>query len=79
MRARASEERTPVDAIANAVIATEGVTLLDVDPGASTNRTVYTFVGTPDRIIDGALNAAKAAFPLIDMTKHKVDCQRRVQ
>ena len=46
---------------------------MDVDPGASTNRTVYTFVGTPDRIIDGALNAAKAAFPLIDMTKHKVD------
>ena len=44
---------------------------MDVDPGASTNRTVYTFVGTPDRIIDGALNAAKAAFPLIDMTKHK--------
>jgi glutamate formiminotransferase/formiminotetrahydrofolate cyclodeaminase len=43
---------------------------LDVDPGESTNRTVYTFVGTPEAVVDGALNAAKAVFPLIDMTKH---------
>ena len=34
-------------------------------------RTVYTFVGGPEAIIEGALAAAKAAFPLIDMTKHK--------
>ena len=44
---------------------------MDVDPGESTNRTVYTFVGGPDAIVEGALNAAKAAYPLIDMTKHK--------
>jgi glutamate formiminotransferase/formiminotetrahydrofolate cyclodeaminase len=48
---------------------TEGVSLLDVDPGKSTNRTVYTFVGDPDAIIEGALNAAKTAKELIDMTK----------
>ena len=40
---------------------TPGVTLLDVDPGESTNRTVYTFVGGPEAIIEGALAAAKAA------------------
>ena len=59
-----------INAIAEAVKSTDGVTLLDVDPGASTNRTVYTFVGTPETIIEGALNAAKAAYPLIDMTRH---------
>ncbi len=59
-----------IEAIAEAVRKTSGVTLLDVDPGASTNRTVYTFVGNPVDIIEGALNAAKAAFPLIDMSKH---------
>ncbi len=64
-------DRKVIEAIANAVRATPGVTLLDVDPGESTNRTVYTFVGGPDAIVEGALNAAKAAFPLIDMTKHK--------
>lgn len=40
-------------------------------PGPSTNRTVYTFVGSPDAVIEGALNAARKAFRLIDMTKHK--------
>jgi glutamate formiminotransferase/formiminotetrahydrofolate cyclodeaminase len=36
-------------------------------------RTVYTFVGSPDAVLEGALAGAKAAFPLIDMTKHKGD------
>ena len=44
--------------------------LLDVDPGQSTNRTVYTFVGDPESIVNAALNAAKAAFSLINMAKH---------
>ena len=39
----------------------EGVKLLDVDPGASTNRTVVTFVGTPDEVIDAAFKAIKKA------------------
>eukprot|EP00092_Neocalanus_flemingeri_P021794 GFUD01023643.1.p1 GENE.GFUD01023643.1~~GFUD01023643.1.p1 ORF type:complete len:540 (-),score=166.13 GFUD01023643.1:93-1712(-) len=60
-----------ITAIADAVRATPGATLLDVDPGQSTNRTVYTFVGDPQSIVEAALNAAKAAFPLIDMRKHK--------
>jgi len=67
-----SEGRDPsvITAIGDAVRATPGATLLDVDPGQSTNRTVYTFVGDPDAIVEAALNAAKAAFPLIDMRKH---------
>lgn len=44
--------------------------MLGVDPGYSTNRTVYTFVGTPDAVVEGAFNAAKVAYDLIDMTKH---------
>ncbi|XP_016340840.1 formimidoyltransferase-cyclodeaminase [Sinocyclocheilus anshuiensis] len=59
-----------IDAIADAISATEGCSLLDVDPGSSTNRTVYTFVGPPMTVIEGALNAARVAFKLIDMTKH---------
>lgn len=50
---------------------TDGVSLLDVDPNPSTNRTVYTFVGSPDAVIEGALNAARVAKDLIDMSKHK--------
>ncbi|XP_036417929.1 formimidoyltransferase-cyclodeaminase [Colossoma macropomum] len=59
-----------IDAIANAISATEGCSLLDVDPGSSTNRTVYTFVGPPQAVVEGALNAARTAFTIIDMTKH---------
>lgn len=64
-------DKKVIEAIADAVRATPGATLLDVDPGQSTNRTVYTFVGDPESVIEAALNAAKAAFPLIDMRKHK--------
>ncbi|KAG8193608.1 hypothetical protein JTE90_000241 [Oedothorax gibbosus] len=60
-----------IDAISEAIRSTDGVSLLDVDPGPSTNRTVYTFVGSPDAVIEGALNAARKAYKLIDMTKHK--------
>jgi glutamate formiminotransferase/formiminotetrahydrofolate cyclodeaminase len=49
----------------------EGVKLLDVDPGASTNRTVVTFVGTPDEVVEAAFLAIKKASELIDMSKHK--------
>jgi len=48
----------------------EGVKLLDVDPGKATNRTVVTFVGTPDEVIDAAFLAIKKASELIDMSKH---------
>ncbi|MFW6276642.1 MAG: glutamate formimidoyltransferase, partial [Bacteroidota bacterium] len=59
-----------IDAIAKAISDTPGCNLLDVDPGASTNRTVYTFVGNPDSVVEGAFNAAKVAKELIDMTGH---------
>ena len=48
----------------------EGVRLLDVDPGKATNRTVVTFVGTPDAVIEAAFLAIKKAAELIDMSKH---------
>ncbi|KAA0184531.1 hypothetical protein HAZT_HAZT003331 [Hyalella azteca] len=44
--------------------------MLDVDPGPSTNRTVYTFVGSPAAIVEAALAAARTAHRLIDMTRH---------
>jgi len=49
----------------------EGVQLLDVDPGKATNRTVVTFVGEPDNVIEAAFQAIKKASELIDMSKHK--------
>jgi glutamate formiminotransferase/formiminotetrahydrofolate cyclodeaminase len=60
-----------INAIADAIRNTPGVTLLDVDPGRSTNRTVYTFVGSPSAIVEGALSSARVAYKLIDMRKHK--------
>lgn len=49
----------------------EGVKLLDVDPGAATNRTVLTFVGTPEQVLEAAFLAVKKASEVIDMRKHK--------
>src|SRR6476646_9896226 len=54
----------------------EGVKLLDVDPGATTNRTVVTFVGTPDEVIEAAFLVVKKAQELIDMRYHKGDHPR---
>ncbi|XP_077568514.1 formimidoyltransferase-cyclodeaminase [Stigmatopora nigra] len=59
-----------INAISAAISNTPGCTLLDIDPGTSTNRTVYTFVGHPDAVVEGALNAAQKAFNLIDMSHH---------
>jgi glutamate formiminotransferase/formiminotetrahydrofolate cyclodeaminase len=60
-----------IQAIAQAIRDTAGCNLLDVDPGASTNRTVVTFVGDPDAIVEGALAAARVARERIDMRAHK--------
>jgi len=49
----------------------EGVRLLNVDPGKATNRTVVTFVGTPQAAVEAAFQAIKKAGELIDMSKHK--------
>src|SRR5574344_2968649 len=48
----------------------EGVKLLDVDPGATTNRTVITFVGEPDKVCEAAFRVVKKAAELIDMRNH---------
>src|SRR5947209_6956356 len=57
--------------ITNAIKSVEGVSLLDVDPGASTNRTVVTFVGDPEVTVEAAFQGIKKAAELIDMRKHK--------
>ncbi len=59
-----------IEALAAAIRRTEGCTLLDVDPGKSTHRTVYTFVGSPETVVEGALNAARVARERIDMRTH---------
>ncbi|XP_068877707.1 formimidoyltransferase-cyclodeaminase isoform X2 [Aphelocoma coerulescens] len=59
-----------IDAVAQAISQTPGCVLLDVDAGASTNRTVYTFVGSPEAVVEGALSAARVAGQLIDMSRH---------
>jgi glutamate formiminotransferase/formiminotetrahydrofolate cyclodeaminase len=64
-------DRSVIDAIARAISGVNGVRLLDVDPGADTNRTVYTFVGMPDAVAEAAFQGAVAASRLIDMSKHK--------
>lgn len=68
-----SEGRNPqiIEAIAQSIKQIEGVKLLDVDPGKATNRTVYTFVGEPDAVIEAAFQAIKTATELIDMRQHK--------
>lgn len=63
-------DRKVIDAIAEAIRAVDGVTLLDVDPGADTNRTVYTFVAPLHRIVDGAFAAISRGAALIDMRRH---------
>jgi len=59
-----------LDALAQAIRNTAGCSLLDVESGASTNRSVFTFCGTPSAVVDGALQAARTARKLIDMAKH---------
>jgi glutamate formiminotransferase/formiminotetrahydrofolate cyclodeaminase len=60
-----------VDAVAKAAAAVPGVTLLNVDPGAETNRTVITFVGEPEAVVEGAFRLTARALELIDMTAHR--------
>jgi len=64
-------DKSVIGAIAGAIKAVDGVKLLNVDPGADFNRTVYTFVGEPEPVLETAFQAAKIGIALIDMTKHK--------
>lgn len=56
--------------ITDAIETVQGVRLLDVDPGADTNRTVVTFVGEPEAVAEAAFRAARKAAELIDMSRH---------
>ena len=59
-----------IQTIARVVETVEGVKLLDIDPGKATNRTVITFVGAPEPVIEAAFLLIKKAAELIDMSKH---------
>ena len=63
-------DRKVIDAIVEAIASVEGVKVLDVDPGAATNRTVVTFVGEPEPVCEAAFLGAKKAQELIDMRRH---------
>ena len=67
-----SEGRDPavIQAITDAIRSVDGVWLLDVDPGKATNRTVVTFVGAPEPVLEAAVRGAKKAAELIDMRGH---------
>ena len=59
-----------IKAITKEIESTSNVSLLDVDPGESTNRTVVTFIGTPEGVKEAAFKAIKKAADVIDMTQH---------
>jgi glutamate formiminotransferase/formiminotetrahydrofolate cyclodeaminase len=63
-------DKAKIKQITDAIEAVPGVTLLDVDPGADTNRTVVTFVGNPDGVADAAFQAIAKAAQLLDMAQH---------
>lgn len=63
-------DKEKIKAITDAICEVKGVKLLDVDPGEATNRTVVTFVGTPEDVVEAAFQGIKRASELIDMRGH---------
>ena len=63
-------DKTIIDAITAEISRGGEVSLLDVDPGEATNRTVVTFVGEPDAVLEAAFRGIRKAAELIDMRKH---------
>ncbi len=70
-------DRAKIDAIVAEVEKVKGVMLLDVDPGASTNRTVITFAGEPEAVLEAAFLLIRKAAELIDMSVHKGEHPRQ--
>ncbi|HEY4642054.1 MAG TPA: glutamate formimidoyltransferase [Thermoanaerobaculia bacterium] len=68
-----SEGRHPeiYEAVAAAAASVSGVTVLNIDPGADTNRTVITFVGEPDAVLEAAFRLVQRGIELIDMSAHR--------
>ena len=64
------QDMAVIKTITDEIEKVEGIKLLDVDPGKATNRTVVTFVGTPDAVIEAAFLAIKKAAEVIDMSRH---------
>jgi len=64
------QDRSVIDQITAEIEKVDGISLLDVDPGFDTNRTVVTFVGHPDQVVEAAFQAIKKAAQVIDMRKH---------
>ena len=64
-------DREVIRQIASAIGQAGGVKVLDVDPGEATNRTVVTFVGSPEAVVEAAFQGVKRAAELIDMRRHK--------
>ena len=63
-------DRSVIDQIVKAIASVEGIKVLDVDPGEATNRTVVTFVGSPDAVLEAAFRGVRCAGEVIDMRKH---------
>lgn len=63
-------DRAVIDAITAAITSVDNISLLDVDPGEATNRTVVTFVGEPDAVVEAAYRGIARAAELIDMRHH---------
>lgn len=63
-------DREKIKAITDTICAVKGISLLDVDPGEATNRTVVTFVGAPEDVAEAAFQGIKKAAEIIDMRGH---------
>ena len=63
-------DRSVIDQIVKAIASVEGIKVLDVDPGEATNRTVVTFVGSPEDVLEAAFQGVRCAGEVIDMRKH---------
>lgn len=63
-------DKNVIKQITDAIESVEGIRLLDVDPGEATNRTVVTFVGSPEDVVEAAFRGAQKAAEVIDMRKH---------
>ena len=63
-------DKSVIDQIVGAIAAVDGVKVLDVDPGEATNRTVVTFVGEPEAVLEAAFQGVRKSGEVIDMRKH---------
>lgn len=63
-------DKTVIKSITDAIESVKGISLLDVDPGEATNRTVVTFVGEPEAVVEAAFQGIRRAAELIDMRTH---------